>query len=847
MRLARLAILSSFVLPMGACSIANAETNKGDVGAVAVSREAAPPDDFTPDDEIVVTADRYGEAKVAAESELGEGEIASQGANSIQDLLLRIAPLIDNNGEEPILLINGKPAGFDRSVLIYPTEALDRLAVLKPEAAAQFGYPSGKRVVNLVLKKKYSSLNVDAGVNWATAGGQYGGNLSGGRVAISGPVRWNVNARITRDSALRKDARNVSRPTTPFDRTGYVSGIGGGEIDAALSATTGGLVTIAGVPVGAATAFEAPTLADFAATAGDTDAIDPGAFETLQSARRSMSLTIGVTRPVGAFTASLNLSASRNSSRGLRGLPMTSVILPAESRWSPFADDILLTRPFAGVRPLRNDNSSKSLGGSLTLNGTVNGWQTSLGINYARNWGNSLFETGIDTGRVQALIDAGDLAFNPYGAWDNSLLLANQNRTKSENLSGRFLVQKSVIDLPAGPLTASFSANASRGRSESEQSGTRAGVVQANKTAREQLDGQLSLSVPVSRRGQGEIGPLGDLTLDLTMSGQTMTKSPVQKQFGAGVNWSPFSVLQLRGSIDHVETAPSFDQLDAPILTTVNRIFDYARGEIAEPVWITGGNPDLGRGSRQSLALNATVRPFNDQTLSLTVGYRQTIAKGGIASFPELTPVIETAFSDRVTRDAAGRLIAVDARAINIARDTDTGLNSGIALRLPGVGQAGRREADSDPLQLSVSLNHRWRLKSELLTRAGVPAIDQLADSGQSRHNLSLQVTAGKRGIGASLNGNWASPSTVTNADRLFRFKPPLTFNLSMFVEPGRLIKQSSPGALTKDLKISFDVQNLFNGYRRITLEDGSTPPGYSRDEIDPLGRTVRVMLRKRF
>src|SRR3546814_9819309 len=96
----------------------------------------------------------------------------------------------------------------------------------------------------------------------------------------------------------------------------------------------------------------------------------------------------------------------------------------------------------------------------------------------------------------------------------------------------------------------------------------------------------------------------------------------------------------------------------------------------------------------------------------------------------------------------------------------------------------------SDPLQISVAINHRWRLKSELLTRDGVPAIDQLRAGGQSRHSLSLQASVGKRGIGASLNGNWSSTGRLRGGDgdvAGFIFKPPLTFNLSAFVEPERL------------------------------------------------------------
>lgn len=824
------------------------EPQKGDVAAEQVSQRAAPPGVIVPlndPDEIVVTAARRGEAKVAAETEFAEDEIAAQGADSIQDLLARLAPFIDGSGEEPVILINGKPVGFDRSILSYPAEALDRLAVLKPEAAAQYGEPAGKRVVNLVLKKSFSTLNVDAGADFATAGGQYSGTLSVGRTAIEGDTRWNAQARIGGDSAFRKTARNIPPRDGIFDSVGFVSAPGGGEIDPALSLAAGRLVTAAGIPIGALNGM--PDLDDFAATADALHPVDPNRFETLQSARRSASFGIGVTRPLGDFSASLNLNATRNSSEGERGLPMASLVIPAGHPWSPFADDVVLTRPFAGERPLRNDNSSTALSGSLTVNGAIDGWQTSLAVSYSRIRAVNFFENGVDVARVQQRIDAADPGFNPYGVWDEGLMIATRGRTKGENLNARLNVSKAIFDLPAGPLTWNLTASAGRNSTQSQQSDALGNPATAHNITRSQSSGQTSLSIPISRRGEGGIGFLGDLSADLNASVQTMTNSRAQKRFGSNISWSPSPIIQLRGSIDYAQTAPSFDELDAPIVTTVTRIFDYARQEVAEPVWITGGNPDLAGGSRQNLSLGALVRPLGSQLLTVNVGYRQSVAKGGLASFPELTPAIEAAFPERVTRDAEGRLVMVDARPINIARDTDTSLSSGVALRL---GPARRRErgaAPGDPLQLSIALNHSWRLKSELLTRPGIPAIDQLADSGQSRHSLSLQITAGKRGIGANVNGNWSSASTVSNADRLFRFKPPLTFNLSMFVEPGRLAKQSSPGGLTKDLKISFDIQNVFNGYRRITLDDGSIPPGYTRDEIDPLGRTVRINVRKRF
>ena len=504
--------------------------------------------------------------------------------------------------------------------------------MLKAEAAAEYGYPSGKRVVNLVLKKTYSSQNVDAGASWATAGGQYGGNLSAGRVAINGPTRWNVQARIDRQSALLKSDRNIPPREGPFANVGFVAGVDGAEIDPALSLAAGGIVTIAAIPAGALS--QAPTLDDFAATANGVHAVDPNDFETLQSSKRNMSLNAGVTRPLGTFSASLNVNASSNRSNGLHGLPMASIIVPAGSPWSPFADDVVLIRPFAGARPLRNDSSSESLGGGLTLSGRIGDWQTNFSANYSRSWTDSLLDRGIDRGRLQDLTDAGDPAFNPYSPLDDGLLLADRNRSRGENMTARINVSKTIVDLPAGPLTSNYTVDVSRNRSENRRSDNLDEVTVVDKRSRGQTNGQMSFNIPLSRGGEGEIAPLGDLALDLSLSGQTLSGSGLRKRFGGGVSWSPLSILQLRGSFDHTETAPSFDQLDGPLVTTIKRIFDFARQETVDVVSTTGGNPDLARGSRKSLSLSALVRPFDDQTLSLNFGYRRQTTNGGVVLFP---------------------------------------------------------------------------------------------------------------------------------------------------------------------------------------------------------------------
>ncbi|WP_423606401.1 hypothetical protein [Sphingomonas sp. MS122] len=804
-------------------------------------------------DEIVITAHRYGDAKVEAETEIGEEEISTYGADSIEELLKRLGPIATGSDEEPVILINGQEVGFDRSVLGYPAEALSRIAVLRPEAAARYGHRPGRRVVNLVLKKNFASRNADAELEWATRGGQYGGGVTASQVAIAGPVRWNVQARIALDSALPKSARNVPPRTGPIDLVGYVTGLDQAEIDPALSQAAGGLVTIAAFPDDVPS--QPPLLEDFVATANRDHAADPRDFETLRPSRRNLSLRLGMTRPLGPFTASLSVNGASSGSSGRRGVPMASIVLPAGSPWSPFANDVLLVRPLRRDRPLRSETSSESLGAALTLSGTIDGWQTNLAASYTRNWASNLLERGIDSVRVQDMLDRGDPAFNPYSPWGDRLLLAETNRSHGENMSARFGLGRSLVDLPAGPVTASLAANLSHSSVVNRRVDNLDAVVALDRHKRDQLYGQLSLSVPISRQGEGELWRLGDLALDLSLGGHKTSGSQWQKRYSAGLSWSPFARLQLRGSFDHEEVVPTFEQLDGPRVETVLRVYDFVRQEVAEPVWITGGNPQLRSGSRQNRTFGALLRPFGSQALSIDISYREYRAAGGVASFPELTPVIEAAFPERVTRDAVGRLAAVDARAFNIARSSDAELASGITLRLPDPGAKPKASAQAkaaDPLRFTLTLNHRWRLKSELLTRPGVPVIDQLRDTGQSRHLLSIQAVAGTKAFGANVNTAWSSAARLRNRDVAgpqaeYRYTPPLRVDLGLFVDPEDLSPSLKRSRLLDDMRISLDVDNLLDGYRRATLGDGSVPAGYSRDEVDPVGRTIKLSVRKRF
>lgn len=829
---------------------AHAQSAAGSAGPPRPQVAGAPEVPASPD-EIVVTAPRYGEARVGAETEFSEAEIASRGADSVQDLLTRLSPFISADGKAPVILINGRPAGLDRSILAYPAEALARLTVLKPEAASQYGAGSGQRVVNLVLKHHFSSLDADASASAATRGGALGWRGSATRTAIDGDTRWNAMLQVAHDDSLRRSDRHLPLIAGTFDDRGFVAGIGGGAIDPRLIGADGTPVRIAAIPTRAA--GTAPVLDDFLATAGQTHPVDPDSYETLQSERRMAIAILGVTRPLGSWSMSLNLTAATSAENGLRGLPMASVELPSGNPFSPFAGEVMLTRPLAGDRALRNRNDSRSAGATLTLGGAIAGWQASVSVGYSRSWSRSLFETGIDTQRVQALLDRGDPDLDPFGPWSEDLLLAARTRSSSSSLVARLSLQRKLFDLPAGPASLSINANANRNGNISWFTDAGSGADVAVRLARGQVDGTLSVNLPISRRGMKTIGAIGDLSADLTLGIQGTTRGTVQKRYSGGMSWSPTTRAQFRAAIGFAEVAPSIDQLDAPASTIVNRTFDYAREAVVDAIWIMGGNPALRRGDQQSLTLNAMLRPLGGQILSMNIGYQQNVAHKGVATFPELTPIVEAAFPDRVKRDATGQLLSVDARSINIVRSEISSLSTGIALRFPVGGaetNVAARPAPNDPLQVSLGLTYNLALRNEIEIRPGLPRIDMLRGSGSlSRHSVGGQLTLGTRDRGVSIDSSWSSATRVSGsvASDTLRVRPPIFFNLSAFANMAALFSVSGNRTLLKDVRLSLDVQNLLNGYRHVFRNDGSIPPGFSRDEVDPIGRTVRISLRKRF
>lgn len=699
------------------------------------------------DHEIIVTA-HVGEALVEAETELTESDIDAYGASTIGELVSRIAPLTGRVDEQPVVLVNGKRVDGVGGVNGFPPEALARLAILRPEAAARYGYPPGRRVVNLVLKRSFASWQAEAGFGMATAGGRAGARGSLGRFVIAGDTRWNAQVQASHDDALRQDERD-------------------GSADARA--------------------------------------------RTLMPAADAMSLNLTAARPLGGFLGTLTLDASRRSLRQSLGPGPES---GADS-----------------VRVLRGTRATDNIGLSAMIAGSVAGWNGNLILRYGRSWSD---------GAIERIAGAS--------------ISAETTRARSESLAMQLNLNRVIATLPAGPATANLTAGAMRNRSANGRSGEAASLPPENRFRQRQADLQLSLGLPLSSAAGGPL-PLGDLSLDLATGIGTASGSAIRKRYDIGANWRPFAALDIRAAFGFAELAPTPEQVGGAYVEEIRRVYDIRRDEAVDALWITGGNPDLGRGSQRIYSIRAALRPFGPALLTLTSEYRRQAASGGAAAFPALTPAVEDGFPGRVRRDASGRLLSVDARPIAIARDLDERLDSSLVLAFaPRARAEGDAAARSRPRwQATLAVTHGLLLKSELLTRPGLPPLDRIdGDIAQSRHVLGFQLVAGRPGLGITFDGSWQSPFRQRNpgiADGLgdYRYRGFILGNLRLHAEPEKLLAGGQASAWPANLQISLDIRNLFDTYRKARLADGSRPPGYRRYAIDPLGRSVQLSLRKRF
>ncbi|WP_454715150.1 TonB-dependent receptor [Caulobacter segnis] len=856
---------------------------------------------------LTIQADPRGkvEGMIEPEIELNEAEIQSFGAGSIGELLTMLTPQTTSTrgrdgGGGPVMLVNGRRISGFQEIQGIPPEAIEKFQVLPEEVALSYGYKADQRVVNIILKKNYNALMTQVAATVATDGGRIDPNAGANRVHINGDKRWNVDLQVSHDPYLLERDRDIVRSPNgqPFDLVGNVSGIGGAQLDPALSALVGGPVTFAGAP-GSAQAGRA-SLSDFAANANRYNTGDLTQDRSLLAKSDKATLK-------GSYSLDLNkqtqLTVTGNledsSSRSLLGLPGVTFNLPAGSPFSPFSQAVTGYRFIDAPDAMARDVDTLRTQVSTAANGRIKDWRWNITGDFDRTKTDTTTGRGLDITALQTAITARDPTVNPFGQISPGLYKTAAPDTAhsvSTSASAELVLNGNLFQVPAGALQTTLKIGANSKSLDSKT--VRSGVTTTRDITRTTQSVQGSFSLPLTSTRQNVLAKAGDLSVNFNAGYDELSDLGGLTTLGGGVNWSPIKKISFIASFTDEEGAPSTNQINDPVVVTPNvSVFDFTTGQTVIISRTDGGNAALRNDNRQVQKLGVNYKPIEKVELTFNATYTRSETKNMIASFPAITPDLEAAFPDRFTRDAAGRLLAIDARPVNFASAEAENIRWGFNLfkavgtptpgapggfggpgggRGPGGGGGMMRMGGGGPggpggggmggppvgmmrpgqgmFQLSVY--HTWRLTDEITVRKGLPVLDQLdgsalsARGGQARHELQIQGGYFKDGLGMRFNGVWKASTWVnggaTGGQTLY-FSDLATVGVNFFANfsvPARK-KAVDKFPILKGAQVSLNFENLLDTKQTVRDQNGATPQAYQKDYLDPLGRTVRINFRK--
>ncbi|MET4682810.1 TonB-dependent receptor [Brevundimonas faecalis] len=431
-------------------------------------------------------------------------------------------------------------------------------------------------------------------------------------------------------------------------------------------------------------------------------------------------------------------------------------------------------------------------------------------------------------------------------------------RSENQSLGLMLSANRSLLNLPAGAVVANLNSSL-----QSSRSTTRTG--QDDRTTRFQSsDFRGSLAVPLSKAGaENGVGHLlGDVLLTLGGSLRE-TGSGGGNEVNASLAWTPLKGVNLNALWSTSTEAVPEQQRSEPAYDGDPRVvFDFRNGEAVEIIPLLGGNPDLRPPSSERLSLTASLGPFTSWSLAANLGYQRAEATDGIGVLPDLTEEVEAAFPDRFVRDGSGRLISVDYRPLNLGSSLNEGLTAGLNFNLPR--PAGGGAAANEAMVLRLALNYSLKLTDSLSLLPGRPETDRLRGDGggtsRQSANLTLDARKGRWGVNASarwtegyrsrrFSGRDDAGDLVTSdfASVDLRFSFQMTSSASRSGPRSGDAGQGGGRRRSQGMQLGLDISNLFDARPEARLGDGSPAPGFGRDDRDPLGRTVRLTLQRRF
>lgn len=790
--------------------------------------------DETEVDELVVSGTRTPPGSVAGditpELTISAREIRAYGAASVSELLEALVPQTTSgqgSGGRPVVLINGARASGFAEIRDLPTEAIARVEILPEEVSLKYGYPAEQKVVNFVLRRRFNARLAEGSAMTPTQSG--GGATVAGHGAV---LRINQGRRLTLDAR----ATHVD-PITEGDRD-----VIGGEGDArTLQARSSDVVlnAVYARPLGNGVSG---TLNGTFETTDSTDRLGVSPFSAEALRRRSQgedgrlaaaasgalagwqwSYTGAVERTVDKATTERASSSSAYTdwTRSVTTSAQTDLVLN-RALWTLPAGQVSTTLTArASTTELESEALRAGLGSSSDLTRSIGQAQASFDVPITRA-GEGLGEAigklsgNLNLG-VQHLSDFGDL--ETVGAGLNWTpvkpvrLLASFSRTD----------QAPTMNQLGDPVTA-------------------------------------TPGVRVFDLARGETAEVTRIT-----GGQADLDAGQRDVFKLGLTYKPFDQTNLTFQANYVATRTRDAVVAFPSASTqVEDAFPdrFVRDASGALVQVDARPVNFAKQSRDELRWGFTYsrRVGPQPTPEQIAAMRRRFAEGGGA--PGQTGQAggapgQAAQGERPPMDGPPPGEGPPPGAMAGAGSAPGGGAPGGGMGGgPGGGRGGFGGFGGGPRGgvFQIGLYHTLAFRDDVVIRSGLPALDLLdgaalgAGGGSPRNQIDLQTNYTRGGLGVAANAKWQSATRVTGGTtgEDLRFSDLTTVSVRLFADLG-LQPWARQHPWLRGARATLAIDNLFDERQSVRTASGTVPISYQPDLLDPVGRTVKLTVRKLF
>lgn len=773
-------------------------------------------------EEIVVTGELRGAVPgdVKPELSLSPADIRAYGVGSLAELLTELEPQTRSGrgrgGGGPVLLLAGRRISGFAEIRDIPPEAIERVDILPEEAALKLGYRADQRVVNIVLRRRFRAITAEVDGTVATGGGRNGQDVELSMLRLNRDGRINVDLEYERDSSLLESERIVERE--PGDPRPDDSGVRtllprtqNFALNSVYSRNIGKVAATANVRIEQSMSDSLLGLASVGATSPLARSDDTGTLHGGFSLNGDLS-------PKWRWSVTGNWDRVENRTLTDRANGLTD--------WARSVSNV------GSLDALVNGSLLPLPAGDISTSVRASARTSDLDSESRRTdpFGTTSASIGRDSGSVQANIDL------PIASRNRAVLSALGNLSLNANVELEELSDFGTL------ITYGYGAN----WSPIEQVRFIASFTEEEGAPSSQQLGNPTITTPNVRVFDFVCGESVDITrIDGGNRGLIADNRSVMK---LGLNVRPLKDADLTLNVDYNKST-----IRNPIAS-----FPTATAEI-EAAFPDRFTRDVATGQ----LLRIDNRPINFQ-----LSEREQIRWGLNFSKPISSPLAkkmaEQFAAQRAARQAARE--AAEARGETVPppgegrRRFGEGGQRGPGGFGGGPGGGGRGFGGGGGPggggRLQFGVFHTVVLTDKIVVRDGLPELDLLNGSatgsrgGSPRHQVEVRAGVVRDGIGLRLNADWNSATTVRGgaaSDQLLRFDDFATVNLRLFATLGPQFKFVRNNRWLAGTRVTLSVDNLFDSRLRVTDANGATPLNYQPALLDPLGRTVKLSVRKVF